>query len=157
MASYTIPTTQSAGALITASVWNTDLVENIKYLKDATATPGAITLSTVAPSTPTAYTLYKDSIVSAWADLAVAGGTPSITDDVNVASVTDNGTGDTTVTFATAIGVTSYAAVAAPRANSNRIHASCYSFASGSVRVYTYNDAADAAADADVSLIVVGA
>lgn len=157
MSSYTIPTTQTSGALITASVWNTDLVENIKYLKDATATPGSVTLSTVAPSTPTAATLYKDSIVSAWVTIAVSGGTPSITDDVNVASLTDNGTGDTTVTFATAIGVTSYAAVASPRANNNRLHASCYTFASGSVRVYTYDDAANVAADGDVSMIAVGA
>jgi|APGre2960657404_1045060.scaffolds.fasta_scaffold09471_7 hypothetical protein len=35
MAVYTAPTTRSTGALISASIWNTDLVENIKYLKDA--------------------------------------------------------------------------------------------------------------------------
>lgn len=233
---YTTPTTQTSGALITASTWNGDLVENIKYLKGSpvfdgnptvgdgsntrtltvkgTATGtgggaqvavnvgataalnlgnesnvlgtaysdvgyvyggtglkfgtggstrvtipsgGGVTVETVAPATPVAATLYKDSLVSAWCAVTFSGGTPSISDDVNVASLTDNGTGDTTVTYATAIGASSYAAVASPRSNSNRQHASCYSFASGSVRVYTYNDAADIAADADFSMVAVGA
>lgn len=31
--SYTAPTTRTTGTLITASIWNTDLVDNISYLK----------------------------------------------------------------------------------------------------------------------------
>jgi len=48
MATYTAPTTRSSGVLITASIWNTDLVENIKYLKDAPTFDGVVTFS-VAP------------------------------------------------------------------------------------------------------------
>jgi hypothetical protein len=48
MATYTAPTTRTSGELITASIWNTDLVENIKYFKGsptltALTTTGAIT------------------------------------------------------------------------------------------------------------------
>jgi hypothetical protein len=35
MATYTAPTTRTSGDLITASIWNTDLVENLKYFKDS--------------------------------------------------------------------------------------------------------------------------
>lgn len=45
MSSWTAPTTQTSGALITASTWNTDLVENLKYLKDAPTLTGALTLT----------------------------------------------------------------------------------------------------------------
>jgi hypothetical protein len=37
MPTYTIPTTQTDGILIDAADWNTDIVENIKYLKAITA------------------------------------------------------------------------------------------------------------------------
>lgn len=40
MATYTAPTTRSTGDLVTASIWNTDMVENIKYLKDTPALNG---------------------------------------------------------------------------------------------------------------------
>jgi hypothetical protein len=51
MATYTAPTTRASGDLITASIWNTDLVENIKYFKDspsitALTTSGAATIGT---------------------------------------------------------------------------------------------------------------
>lgn len=45
MASWTAPTTRSSGDLITASNWNTDITENLKYLKDAPTLTGALTLS----------------------------------------------------------------------------------------------------------------
>lgn len=35
MANYTTPTTRATNDLITAAIWNTDLVENIKYLREA--------------------------------------------------------------------------------------------------------------------------
>src|SRR5262245_7924090 len=34
---YTTPTTHSTGDLITASIWNTDLVDNIKFLANPPA------------------------------------------------------------------------------------------------------------------------
>lgn len=53
---YTAPTTRTTGDLITASIWNTDIVDNITTLKtlvDAAVPPGAITpyAGGTAPST----------------------------------------------------------------------------------------------------------
>lgn len=31
--SYTVPTTKASGDLVTAAAWNTDITENIKYLR----------------------------------------------------------------------------------------------------------------------------
>jgi hypothetical protein len=44
MATWTAPTTRSTGFLITASVWNTDIVENLKYLKDSPVFDGDVTV-----------------------------------------------------------------------------------------------------------------
>ena len=44
MATYTAPTTRTTGALISASIWNTDIVENIKYFKDAPVFDGDISV-----------------------------------------------------------------------------------------------------------------
>lgn len=131
------------------------LVSGTTPAYSATPSVTSIAVSGSAAATPTAGAVYRDTIVNAWANVANAG-TPSITADVNVASLTDNGTGDTTVTFATAMSNANYAAVASPRAANARRHASCYTFATGSVRVYTYSDAANSAEDADFSLVVVG-
>lgn len=40
MATYTAPTTRSSGDLVTAAIWNTDLVENLKYFKDTPSITG---------------------------------------------------------------------------------------------------------------------
>lgn len=44
MATYTAPTTRTTGALISASIWNTDIVENFKYFKDAPVFDGDISV-----------------------------------------------------------------------------------------------------------------
>lgn len=56
MSTWTIPTTRASGDLITSSIWNTDLVENLKYLKDAGVSlqgvaGGRLTLTTATPVT----------------------------------------------------------------------------------------------------------
>jgi hypothetical protein len=51
-----------------------------------------------APSTPVARVLYEDSIVKGWAVFDIAG---VLDDDLNVSSITDNGSGDWTVNWAT--------------------------------------------------------
>ncbi len=57
MPTYTAPTTRSSGFLVTAAVYNTDLVENIKYFKDAPTFDGAVTASTtLAVGTGLTYT-----------------------------------------------------------------------------------------------------
>jgi hypothetical protein len=44
MAVWTAPTTRSTGALVSASIWNTDIVENLKYLKDSPVFDGDVTV-----------------------------------------------------------------------------------------------------------------
>lgn len=73
-------------------------------------THGAITTS--APATPTAKTLYEDTIIKAWCDWSYSGGVPSIDDDVNVTSITDNSTGNLTLNLATAFSSLNYGASA---------------------------------------------
>lgn len=50
MATWTAPTTRASGALITATIWNTDLVENLKYLKDAPVIDTAVILGAATTS-----------------------------------------------------------------------------------------------------------
>lgn len=50
---YTAPTTRSTGDLITASIWNTDLVDNIIYLKDEVDGAGPIASLTAAAAVTT--------------------------------------------------------------------------------------------------------
>ncbi len=45
MAVWTAPTTRSTGALVSASIWNTDIVENLKYLKDSPVFDGSPTVN----------------------------------------------------------------------------------------------------------------
>ena len=45
MATYTAPTTRTTGELISAAIFNTDLVENIKYFKDAPGFTGNVTVA----------------------------------------------------------------------------------------------------------------
>ena len=67
---------------------------------------GGLKISVAAPATPTAKVLYEDSIIKGWVNFNAAG---TIIDDVNVSSVTDNGTGDWTVNWATAFSSANYA------------------------------------------------
>lgn len=51
-------------------------------------------------------------VIKAWAVITGSGGTPSIEDDENVASITDHGTGSWTVTFDTALPNVNYTVAA---------------------------------------------
>lgn len=68
-----------------------------------------LALTGAAPATPAADTLYKESTVKAYAKVTVSGGTPSIAGSFNVASITDSGVGDLTVTWARAFASANYA------------------------------------------------
>jgi len=116
---------------------------------------GQIDLSTVAPATPTMGRMYADSICRAWVSVTNSG-TPTIEDDFNVASLTDNGLGDVTVNFATNIGSATYAAVATvldvePVESQIAVSAR----ATGSVTVDT-EASSGARADRNFCLIVMG-
>lgn len=57
MPTWTAPTTRSTGDLISASIWNTDLVENLKYLQDVPEINGLKTTGQVLVGVGTARTL----------------------------------------------------------------------------------------------------
>ena len=71
----------------------------------------SIEIDDAAGATPTAKTLYEDSFSKAWVYWTDVAGTPTIQDDINVSSITDNGVGNYTINFATAFSAnTSYSA-----------------------------------------------
>lgn len=70
---------------------------------------GAI-VSGAAPATPDVNTLYTDSIVKGWL-VTASGGSWADSADLNVSSITDNGTGDFTVNWARAFSSANYACV----------------------------------------------
>jgi len=59
-------------------------------------------LESVAPATPVANTSYTDTLVCIWANILGADTPPTIADDYNVTSITDNAVGDWTLNAATA-------------------------------------------------------
>ena len=65
MATWTAPTTRSTGDLISASIWNTDLVENLKYLKDAPVFTGVVTITAGTVTAP-ALTTAGDTNTGLW-------------------------------------------------------------------------------------------
>ena len=71
---------------------------------------GGVTLTTAlgSSSSATASTLYSDNIPKAWVR-AVGTGTAAISDDHNIASITDNGTGDYTFAIDTDMASANYA------------------------------------------------
>jgi len=77
-----------------------------------------------------------------WIRFATSLGTPSITGDGNVSTITDNGTGAFTINFTTALVDANYGAVAnytetnSATGASNDGQASCHTHATGSVRVF---------------------
>ena len=68
---------------------------------------GAVTLGKVDATSTEANNL-KQRVCKAWVDLD-GGGTAHIDDDFNVASITDNNTGDYTITYSAAMGSADYA------------------------------------------------
>jgi len=92
-------------------LWNDGTSSKIIVLRDGTQTLTNKTLSdavvaNAAPATPTANVLYADSLVKGWVVFQMDG---TISDDVNVSSVTDNAAGDWTVNWATAFANANYA------------------------------------------------
>lgn len=54
---------------------------------------------------------YHPGVAKAWCVVDVSGGTPSLTANLNVASITDNGTGDFTINLTTALSTSALCAV----------------------------------------------
>lgn len=85
---------------------------------------------------------YHPSAAKAWARFTTVT-TTAIKSSYNVTSLTDNGTGDTTITFTTAFSGATYNGIFSGRqdsANINLVIVPDANFAAGSCRVLTYNN-----------------
>lgn len=114
----------------------------------------SLALTASAPSTPVAQTLYEDSIVKVWARITNSG-TPSIDDDLNVSSVTNTGTGLTTINFARDMGNVTYSVVSTMIAATSERSILATTFETYSVLIRTFNAAGDLS-DISFSLIIIG-
>jgi hypothetical protein len=92
-------------------------------------------------------------VAKAWVRYTNAS-TLTIANSYNVTSVTDNGVGDATVNFTTAMSSTSYAAVAMGGASAGRSFTST-AFNTGSVRVQATVSTSGAADDMSFNSVVV--
>ena len=88
--------------------------------------------------------------------------TVAIRDSFNVSSLTDNGTGDYTITFDTAMANTNYAVTTTQPAQHNFTQAilgieqdHTNAFATGSIRVQSVKTGTNAAVDRDVQCVVI--
>lgn len=171
---YTAPATAVAGTVLTAAWLNTNLRDNISaiyggamgltsqaaldFLYASSASQLARLAAGSSPYTSprlnSAGTGWEmGRFVKAWGLVANAG-TPSLTAGFNVTSVTDNGTGLTTMNFTTAIGTANYAALVGLIGTSDSVHITGNAYASGSFQVRT-RDAA-VAVDKDFAFVVIG-
>lgn len=134
----------SAGAQVTAT-------ESITGQWNFSTGP---TMSETAPAEPDLSKLYNESLVKAWAVVTFSAGVPSLANFYNVSSITDIAPGRTTVTFATDLGINTYACVANPDLNED-LHALCRDKQTGSVEVLV-ETSAGANTDENFSVIVIG-
>lgn len=84
-------------------------------------------------------------------------GTVAIRASGNVSSITDNGTGDYTVNFTTAMSDANYSALVVPGATAGAANASTNTsaYATGSVRSYTRNQQANIPSDQDIMTVAI--
>ena len=99
--------------------------------------------------------LYPESLVKAWTYITVTGGVPAITEDHNIASLTDNGVGDVTLTFARAMATASYSLAGGGFNLGGSISVMPTSMATTTIR-YDVRNSADGASDVDHQVIVCG-
>ena len=116
---------------------------------------GGVTLTTAlgSSSNATASTLYSDNIVKAWGH-ATGTGTVSLVDDHNVASITDNGTGDYTFAIGLDMANANYAGITSMGATG-----SCFGKvtpAAGTIQIESINDSGSATDQVDVMFVIVG-
>lgn len=117
----------------------------------------SVSLSVSAPATPVAKTAYEDSIVNAWEKFDYAAGVPAVTDDVNISSNTDNGAGDLTGNFATAMANATYGEYGQGESSGRAFtQGSAGGQATTSMRIFILGAEAEGAVDRDGSIGVVG-
>lgn len=116
-----------------------------------------VTLAGAAGATPTANKMYKDSIVKAWINFNGTG-TIAINDSFNVTSITDNGTGNYTITWDTDFADANYAWTGNSGSNSNPALAgpfATYQLA-GSLQIAIRDDAAVFVDKDYIGIIAIG-
>ena len=118
-----------------------------------------IQITSVAPSTPAANTVYRDSIVRGWCHLS--GATWTIDDDFNVTSITDNNPGDFTITWETDFNSATYvvagAAIAAIAGNAlGIVEVTDTAKSAAVVRIAVINTTTGGETDANVSVVAIG-
>lgn len=96
----------------------------------------------------------------AWAYITVSGGTPTLAASYNVSGITDNGVGDVTITFTTAMSSANYAVACQSNdtdgtdaATLNR-HCNVHTRAAASVRIKTGAPGGSATDQAQISVVV---
>lgn len=117
---------------------------------------GAV-IGSAAPATPTADVLYRDLVVKAWLTTS-GGGAWTIDQDVNVSSTTDNGTGNVTITFATAFANDGFCTVVTPFDTvGNRVcHVTAQTTTTVTIRVHNLSGSA-ADPDTGINVMCIGA
>lgn len=98
---------------------------------------------------------YSPNAAKAWGYVTWSGGTPTLQTNSNIASITDNGQGDITFTFTTAISTANYAAVATVRDTNPRL-ATVISQTTTAVRIEIKDLAGTSQDPSALSLIVFG-
>ena len=151
------PAATGASPTVTGVGSDTDVGLNL-----AAQAAGAITISSAntafipaaVSGTPAQNALFRNNLVKAWISFDGTG-TITIKESFNVTSITDNGTGDYTVTWDRDFSAGTYAVNVTSQQFTTATSAS--QVLAGSVRISTLNSA-DAAADADyVVCIAMGA
>lgn len=89
------------------STWYPQLTEK-QIATQAEQETGTSTTKVVSPGRQQ----YHPGMAKAWAMIAINAGTPAIGASYNIASITDNGLGDVTLTFSTPMSGTNYCAIA---------------------------------------------
>lgn len=152
-----------AAAFTESKEWTAETVSQAEAEAGTATTRRAWTAQRVKQAIDALASLDTDRIAKAWVNFNGTG-TVSIRDDYNVSSITDNGTGDYTVNFSTAIGNANYAVAGAGRYDTGDSNAACPvvgvrrnsgSMASGSVRIISHIPTQTTGFDCDVVCLVV--
>lgn len=121
---------------------------------------GGVTLAGTEPSPPVASTLYKANIVKGWVNFNGTG-TIAARGSFNLTSLTDNGTGDYTITWNTDFANANYSVVGLSSGNpdnaSGFLSAISSTMAVGSVNVISRDDGGVAVDSTMVNVIAIGA
>jgi len=123
---------------------------------DAIVASGAVSIGGTAASPPLINTIYKENIVKGWISLD-GSGTAAVKDSFNVTSITDNGTGDYTITWNTDFANATYAISALAIESSSDVR-ECYftAKATGTCAIQV-NNSGDSASDTDeLCVIAIG-